>query len=142
MVNRGVAPPDPQTQVGQFRFTAGDTSYTDLVPPEAGFGDYAIWSDDEITTFLSVAGDNLARAIAIAYRQMAAMWASTGASIKTDDLSYASKDSVANWLSLADYWDKVADEQDATAVDDYFDLVPVRREAYTHAEASPWPWRC
>lgn len=141
-MNRGIAPPDPATQVGQFRFTAGDSSYTELDPPEVGFGDYAIWSDDEINSFLTVADGNLARAIAIAYRQMAAMWASTGASIKTDDLSYAAKDSVANWISLADYWDKVADDQDANAVDDYFDLVPVRRADYVHPEASPWPWRC
>lgn len=139
MVNRGIAPPDPTTDVGKFRFAAGDSSFVALAPPEVGFGDYSVWSDDEIEVFLVVGGGNLARAIAIAYRQLAATWASTGAAIKTDDLSYSAKESVGNWIALADYWDKLADEQGAAAVDDYFDLVTVGgNECYRPPEASPW----
>lgn len=141
MANRGVAPPDTGADVGKFRFAAGDATYVELDPAEAGFGDYGVWSDDEITTFLLVAGGNLPRAIAIAYRQVAAHWASISATIKTDDLSFSGKESVGNWLALADYWDKVADSADATAVDDYFDLVEMNPGyEYCPPEGSPWRW--
>jgi len=143
MTNRGVAPPNPTTDVGKFRFAAGDTEYKPLDPPESGYGDYNVWSDAEIEAYLELGG-SVARAIAIAYRQMAAHWTSTAATIKTDDLTYSAKDTVGNWLALADYWDKLADSEEAAAVDDVFELVAIRptpdRPA-RHAEGSPWPNR-
>lgn len=142
--NRGVAPPDPSTNIGKMRFALGDSAFVPLDPPEPGYGNYQLFSDDELATFLILADDNVARAIAMAYRQIGASWASTGATIKTDDLSYSAKDSVGNWLSLADYWDKVADDQDQRAVDSLFDMVEVgtTRRGRCKPEAAPWPWPC
>jgi len=137
---RGAAPLDPTSDVGKFRLLAGDSEWKPYDPPEPGYGLYQLWSDEEITALISVAG-SISRAIAMAYAQIGAAWASTGATIKTDDLSYSVKDSVGNWLNLAAYWNKVADDEDSRAVDDYFDLVPVRGEhGFRKPEAAPWPW--
>lgn len=141
-INRGVAPPDKGTNVGKMRYALGDASFTELDPPEAGFGSYQLFSDDELEVMLALSDDNVARAVAIAYRKIGAQWASTGVAIKTDDLSYSAKESVGNWLNLADYWEKVADAQDARAVDNIFNLVSVGRREVGKPEASPWPWPC
>lgn len=140
MVNLGIAPPDPDTPVGQFRLASGDISYVPLDPPQPGYGDYGIWSDADINTFLTLTGGNIPRAIAIGYRQIAA--SVSASSIKTDDLSINDKEEFEKWMKLAAYWDGVADGDDGRAIDDYFDLVPVRHKTYLHPEASPWPWRC
>lgn len=143
--NVGVAPPDKTTNVGKMRFALGDSDWTPTDDPAIlGMGQYQLFSDDELETFLELAGDSVARAIAMAYRQIGASWASTGATIKTDDLTYSAKDSVGNWLNLAAYWDKVADDQDQRAIDSYFDLVEVGSAAGGRCkpEAMPWPWPC
>lgn len=144
--NVGVAPPDRDTNVGKMRFALGDSDWVPTDDPAIpGMGQYQLFSDDELLTFLELADDNVARAIAMAYRQIGASWASTGATIKTDDLTYSAKDSVGNWLNLAAYWDKVADDQDQRAIDSYFDLVDVgaaNRGGPCKPEGMPWPAIC
>lgn len=125
-INRGVAPPDPGTDVGRVRLLSGDVDYVELVPPEVGFGNYSIWSDAQIEAALEASGGSIPRTIAMLYSGLAASWASTGATIRTDDLTYSVKDSVGNWLTLAAYWKKVADDEEERAINDYFDLVSVR----------------
>lgn len=142
--NRGVAPPDGATDIGRMRLALGDSDYIEYDPPQSGFGMYQLFSDAELQAFLDLAGGNVARAIAMAYRQIGASWASSGATVKTDDLTYSAKDSVGNWLNLASYWDKVADDQDERAVNNFFDLVDLgatRRGPDSPPEASPWPVR-
>lgn len=138
--NPGVAPPDVSTSVGKMRVALGDSAWVPLVPDVAGMGDYQIFSDAELEVFLELSGDNVPRAIAMAYRQIGASWASTGATIRTDDLSYSAKDSVGNWMNLAAHWDKVAADQEARAANDYFDLVTPGGDRSAHErppEASP-----
>lgn len=135
---RGQAPLDPTRDVSQFRLMAGDSEYQEYSPVEIGWGLFQIWSDAEIEAFLAITGGNIPRAIALAYTQIGASWASTGATIRTDDLTYSAKDSVGNWLSLADYWNKIADGQEQRAIDDYFDLVDVAQGYDCHAELSQW----
>lgn len=137
----GVAPPDGTTNVGKFRLLAGDSEWEPLDPPQEGMGLYQLWTDAEIEAFLEVSGGSVPRAIAMAYSQIGAMWASTGATIKTDDLSYSVKDSVGNWLALANYWRGIADDEANGAVNDYFDLVPTATDGVDcrKPEASPWP---
>lgn len=133
----GVAPPDGATDVGKFRLLAGDSEYAELVPPVSGMGLYQIWTDSEIVAFLQVAG-SLTRAIALAYTQIAATYAASGATIKTDDLSYSSKDSVGSWQSLAKYWSDLADKEDDKAANDMFDLVPTGSiQPWMRPEGSP-----
>lgn len=124
-INRGIAPLDPTSDVGKVRLLTGDTNYTPLDPPEPGYGDYEVWSDDQIQAALT-AGGSIPRAVAILYGLMAASWAATSATIKTDDLTMSAKDSVGNWLNLAAYWNKIADQEEENAINDYFDLVDTR----------------
>ena len=142
--NVGVAPPDRATDVGKMRFALGDSDFVPLDPPQPGKGSYTLFSDDELIVMIELSGGNIARAIAMAYRKIGASWASIDASIKTDDMSYSAKESVGNWLNLAAYWDKVADDQDSRAVDSLFDLVDLgaTRRGCTKPEAAPWPWPC
>ena len=139
--NRGIAPPDPNTDVGRFRLLSGDSEYVEYDPPQPGYGIYGLWSDAEIEAFLELAGGSIPRAIAMAYMQIGASWASSGASIRTADLTYSVKDSVGNWLNLAAYWSKIADDEDKRAINDYFDLVDVRGgDRWCKPEAAPWPY--
>lgn len=137
---RGIAPADPATPVGQFRFAAGDSEFQPYDPPEEGFGLYQLWSDADIIGLLAAAGGSVPRAVSLAYLQIGASFASQGATIKTDDLSVSVKDSVGNWVNLAKYWREVADQEADRAANDYFELVPVRDVGgWCKPEASPWP---
>lgn len=139
---RGVAPADPTTDVGKFRFGAGDSEYEEYDPPQEGFGLYQLWSDADIIGLLAVGG-SVARAISIAYGQIGASYASSGGTIKTDDLSVSVKDAVGNWLNLSKLWADIADNEDANAALDYFDLADtasINKDARDcKPEASPWP---
>ena len=137
----GVAPVDPATDVGKFRLLAGGSTSEPLVPPVPGMGNYQVWSDIEIEAFIEVAG-GIPRAIAMAYTQLAASWASVSSGIRTDDLQYSNKDDVANWIALAKMWSDRADAEDARAIDDYFDMVDVGRSGeWCHPELAQWPVR-
>jgi hypothetical protein len=142
--NIGVAPPDISSDTGKMRVALGDSEWTDLNPPEEGLGAYQIFSDNELIVFLDIADGSVPRAISMAYRQIGASWASSGATIKTDDLTYSAKDSVDNWLKLAEHWDKVARDKEENATNIYFDIIePIRRgSSGARAEASPCPVQC
>lgn len=136
MTNRGITPPDPTTDVGLFRLASGDVESEPLNPAEPGYGDYALWSDDQITAFLTLSGGSVARAISKGYIQLAA--ATDAEAIKTDDLSYIGKEEVEKWERLAAYWTTQADLE-GDGPDDIFDLVVVGGDSsYRRAEAAPW----
>lgn len=82
MSNRGVYPVDPLTPVGQFRLASGDVISVPLTPPEVGFQDYRMWSDDEITVFLSQGGDSVNRSIGYAWLQASGAAALQSKSVK------------------------------------------------------------
>lgn len=119
MANIGAYPVDPTTNVGKFRVMAGDSDGTPIGEPPQTQAEYAIWSDVEIEVMLAQAGDSVARAISMAYMQLAAQAASTSASIRTDDLSVTTTSRSGEFLKLAQYWADIADAQSA----DTFDVV-------------------
>lgn len=127
MVNRGVAPVDFETAVGQFRALYGDLSYVPLNPPEVGYGDFKELSDDEITVFLSSAGENVNRAIGNYYAAMAGQAAKTSESVKDFDLAVDNTKRPAALLELARYWWGLADEDDLNS-EDAFQIVPTGKE--------------
>lgn len=138
---RGIAPADPTTPVGQFRFAAGDSEYENYVPIQPGFGLYQLWSDGDIIGLLAVAGGSIARAVSLAYAQIGASFATSGATIKTDDLSVSVKDSVGNWLNLSRWWAELADNEAANAANDIFDLVDVRSVNARHRQPEAAPFQ-
>ncbi|QDH48045.1 hypothetical protein SEA_PAVLO_37 [Microbacterium phage Pavlo] len=135
---RGIAPPNPETPTGNFRLLAGDSDWMPYSPQQPGYGLYQVWSDSEIQAFLILSGGNVARAISYAYTQIGASYAASGATIKTDDLSYSAKDSVGNWQGLARYWSDMADKEDQRAANDMFIMVDTGREQpWMRPEGSP-----
>lgn len=69
MPNRGIAPIDPTSPVGQVRLLLGDTDATNLANDQ---GEYLYYSDTEITGLLAMYGDNPKRTAARALRTIAA----------------------------------------------------------------------
>lgn len=139
-INRGVAPPNYSTEVGQFRLLAGDTSYVALVPPEAGFGNYTRWSDDEITGFIAANPTNLNYAVAAAYFALAAQAALTGQSIKDADLAIDTRNRAADLTAIANYYVGKGDEETGGA--EFFDVVPTgkRYDCWPELAERPVCW--
>lgn len=113
MVNRGVAPLDPLTEVGQLRLLLGDIDYVDLVPPEAGYGDYNNFSDDELEGFILAGSGSITRASGFGYLRLAALAASGAISWRSDDLSLDAKQVAAEYRLLANIAFGQADNEEA-----------------------------
>lgn len=122
VVNKGVAPVDPTTEVGQFRLTIGDATATDLEPPEAGFGNYEMFSDDEIEAFLNQGG-SMNGAIALAYLQMAGVAARESKSVQDMDLRVDLTKRATDLRLLAQFWQGKADAESAE-IFELFDGAP------------------
>ena len=138
MPNRGIAPPDLTTDVGQFRILAGDTQYVELDPPEAGFGDYEKFSDDEIEGYLAQAEGSIPRAIGYAYLYLAGQAALTSTSVRDYDLQVDTTKRADGLIAIANMWFGKADAEEA----DYFDVVPVgSRGRRCKPELAPRPVR-
>lgn len=121
MPNKGIAPFDPETEVGQFRVRAGDTLYTPIAG-EPGYGTYEKWGDDEILAFLAVASSPT-WAIYEAYIQLATAAAIESASIKDYDLQVDTTKRAEQLRLIAGLWKDRATEEDATSGNaDFFDV--------------------
>jgi len=143
MVNRGIAPPDPNTEIGQFRFTFGDTEYTELDPPEAGYGNYTYWSDAEIQAFLARSDDSITRAIGYAYLNLAASAARESKFVKDYDLQVDLTKRSADLRAIAQlYFDQADDEDDNAGLGEYFDLVSTVRDSCHTCELAEHPYCC
>jgi hypothetical protein len=81
MTNRGVAPYDPNTGVGVLRVTIGDTMFVNL-----GYGDYELFSDEELEQFIDIGNDNNLRAAGFAYMSLAGKAALEAKMVKDYDL--------------------------------------------------------
>jgi hypothetical protein len=138
MANPGVSPLDPATPVGQLRSLVGDTEATPLDPPIDGEGSYAIWSDVALEAALGLAGDSVYRAASNLYFTLAAEYAQSGRSIKTDDLSIDTKGRAGSLIEIARSWASAANQADAA--DDFFEIVPFTSTStdWLRPEGAPW----
>lgn len=123
MANRGIAPPTPGTDITNFRVLAGDVAYTELDPPETGFGDYTFWSDLEIEAFLS-ASESLPWAIYYAYLQAASTAAAQSVVVKDFDLQVDLSKRADGLRAIAAMWLSRAQDDDLIAGEDAFVVVP------------------
>lgn len=132
---KGVAPFDPESDVGKFRVAVGDTHWTELDPPEEGYGNYEMYSDDEINAFLSLSG-SVAGAISDALFQMALAAASSASSIQDYDLRIDTTKRATELRLLAQGWRDRANQEDA----DIFEIVdtPLLKPHSTHIEGMPF----
>lgn len=142
MSNPGVAPLDPNTPVGQLRALVGDTQYVPLVPPVTGQGDYNVWSDHSLAAVLATQGGSALRAAGSLYLQLAAEYAQSGRSVKTDDLAINTLGRGDTLLKVAQSFFDDATAGDNAAANDFFQIVPFAGRAgrrQVRPEATPWP---
>lgn len=102
--NRGVAPPDLTTLVGQVRALLGDVEYTNYDPPQPGFGRYRLMSDIEIEGFLLNSDDSVEGAVYFAYLQMAGAAAMESKEVKDFDLSVNTTKRATDLRLIAQMW--------------------------------------
>lgn len=139
MPNRGVAPPDLTSDVGQFRVLVGDTNYEPLTPPEAGFGDYEKFSDAEIEGYLLQGEGSTPRAIGYAYLYLAGQAAIASQSVKDYDLAVDTTKRADSLLAIANMWFGKADAEGS----EHFEIVPVGPRGQRRCpEATQRPVRC
>lgn len=143
MPNRGVAPFDPNTPVGQFRALAPDVSFVALDPAEDGYGDYRRWSDDEIAVFLGYGNGSIARAVGYALMQSANVAAEQAKSVKDYDLQVDLTKRSSELRAQAQAWFAQAANADTTAgTDDIFEVVDTgpNEDALAHIQPHPTEW--
>lgn len=120
----GVTPIDPATPIGGLRTLVGDTASTELDPPVAGQANYGTWSDADLLVALNTYKDSPLRAAGLLYRQLAAQYAQSGRSIKTDDLSIDTRSRGSDLFKTAQSFFDDADKADKAAASDFFQIVP------------------
>lgn len=135
-VNKGVAPPDFETDVGRVRAVLGDVSYEELDPPEQGYGDYEMFSDGEIQAFLDTT-DSFEEAIGHAYLSLATSAALTSSSVKDFDLQVSTERRAGELRALAQFWFGKADELSAD-IFEAFDTLIERPRVHPELAARPW----
>lgn len=124
MVNVGIAPPDPTTDVGRFRMLSGDIAWTPLDPPQPGYGEYEKFSDAEIEAYLAQGGDSVPRAIGYSYLYLAGQAAIASQSVRDYDLQVDTTKRAADLRAIAQVWFDTADNDDVIAAEEGFELVP------------------
>jgi len=134
--NKGVAPVDTSTAVGQFRVDVGDTGSVALDPTETGFADYTYFSDLELQSALDATGGVPSNAgMAFMYRKLAGILALKAQNIQTDDLRYASEQRAEIMRKIAKDFQDAADTGAANA--DIFEIFPT-----VPVELAEWPYGC
>lgn len=140
-VNKGVAPPVMTSDLGKLRAILGDLEYTDLEPPEAGFGSYKFFGDAELQAFLD-AGGSIEMAAYFSYMQLAASAAVSAKSVKDLDLAIDTTKTPTELRLIAQMWLDRANEASA----DIFELFDTNIErdmcAPELAARAYWGGRC
>ena len=138
-VNKGVVPADVTTLAGQVRLLVGDTDATPI-DGEPGFGEYAWYSDDELTALGTLFG-NSARKVAIQVLSNVGIsqvlllkkWSSDDLSVDGPAILSAMEKTIAR-LS------KAIDDESALA-DSFFDITPSGTYGYLpHPEGTAYPY--
>ncbi len=114
MANVGVAPLDPTAAVGQLRLLLGDVSEVDLVPAVAGQGNYGMFSDADLGSFLAAGYGNINRAAGHAYTRIASTFAMQSATAKAQDMAVDLTKRAEQFTALAKLKYDLADQDDLT----------------------------
>lgn len=146
MSNIGIYPlSDAPANIRQVRVLGGD-SVGVPISPDNTTAEYKYWSDEEILTFLEVAGGNVYGAVANGFRQNAIAGIDVPESIRTDDLAVSNGKVSDKWLALAEQFETRASEVDAdfafiTGVGGYDSFLPEGLSPKMYGMAVAWsPW--
>ena len=126
-MNKGIAPPELDTPVGQFRALVGDVTSVPLTPPDPGFGEYEKFSDVEIEGYLAQGEGSISRAVGFSYLYLAGQAAMESTSVKDYDLSVDLTKRAGDLRATAQMWFDRADKEDSDASDEGFSIVPTGR---------------
>lgn len=133
--NRGIAPPDVTTPVGEFRAMIGDVEYEEYDPPQPGYGMYKKFSDVEIQGFLKSSDNSMYGALYFAYMQIAASAASESRTVADYDLKYDSTKRPGEFRALAQMWKDKWDGEQA----DVFEVFDTVGQPTCYPELAAWP---
>lgn len=127
MANQGVAPPNFETPVGVVRLNVGDTDPKNI---SGGMGEYAFFSDAEITAFIAQRGGSPLRAAASIIRRIAGSQALLLKKFTSADLAVDGPAITAALLKSADAIEKEADADDQRTGEEAFLIVPTGGPAW------------
>lgn len=102
--NRGIAPPNMASPVGQVRALLGDVEYTEYDPPQPGYGMYEKMSDLEIKGFLARSDESPEGAMYFVWLQVAGDAAFASRVVKDFDLQVDTTKRSGEFLAIADRW--------------------------------------
>lgn len=119
-INKGIAPPDASTPVGQMRAALSDTEYLPLIPDEPGYGEYQNFSDYELEAKLAQAGGSTTRAIGFAYLTLAGVAAAEAVDWASDDKRVTMSKRATALTAVAKEWFDRADGEDAAGGGEFF----------------------
>lgn len=137
--NRGVAPPDMSTPVGQVRALLGDVEYTEYDPPQPGFGMYQKMSDLEIEGFLIRSDQSPEGALYFVWLQVAGDAAFASRVVKDLDLQVDTSKRSGEFLAIAREWKEQWDSASAD-IFEVFDTVVDGGCGECVPEATPRPY--
>ena len=119
MSNPGAYPIDFASPVGQVRAIIGDTISTPFDPVQPGVQNFQLFSDAEITQFLTAGQDNIYRAAGWAYISLAGAAAQQAESIRDFDLQIDSRQKAEQLRLQAQWYFGEADRLDGLGEDGY-----------------------
>jgi len=122
--NDGIAPPDMTTEVGVFRALIGDMEFEAYDPPEAGHGNYQMFSDNDILGFLAAGKDNISRGVGYAYLALAGRAAIESKQVKDFDLTVDTTKRPTELRLIAQSWFDKASAEEAALLD-AFEIAPL-----------------
>lgn len=144
MANKGINPPDLLTTVGQIRVLVGDTDPVPFNPVQAGFGQYAWYSDDELASLLLLFGDSPKRVAIWVLSQVSISMSLKLKKWTSDDLSV---DGPAITAALEKTIARLAKDVEAELAgeDEFFGIYDTGTELdfeWPEASSAPYPfWR-
>lgn len=137
----GVWPVDPASLVGQVRYATGDYEAVEYDPAEAGYRNFAAFSDSEIEAMLTLGGGSALRAVGFAYLKIAGLAAGEAVEWATDDLRLNLSKKSSELRAIAQTWFERADESDDRyGVNDIFEIFDTVGDGDFIPEASTPVW--
>lgn len=113
----GIAPPDPESDVGKFRLLYGDGEAKLITddPEYEGYGEYTELSDAEIETFITQGNGSVKRGIGFYYLALSGQAAKVAKTVKDYDLQVSTVQRAKDLREAANLWFEQADHEDGLA---------------------------
>lgn len=123
MANIGLAPMAPGAPVSVIRANIADVAYIPLVPVMVGYGDYPIFSDVELNSYITSAASNTNRATGLALMALSSAATADAAAVTSADIRVDITNRAADFRSNARVFFELAATEDRNADVSYFGIV-------------------